>query len=104
MSVAELARMIPSVDADSLGQMVLRLEADGRLRAANEVVLGFMRHHPVANLWGRGLNASADMMSLEATRYLWSARLDPRRRTFAIGTYAAVCWTSGVFSMISQSF
>jgi len=90
MSVAELARMIPSVDADSLGQMVLRLEADGRLRAANEVVLGFMRHHPVANLWGRGLNASADMMSLEATRYLWSARLDPRRRTFAIGTYAHV--------------
>jgi len=90
MSVAELARKIPSVDADSLGQMVLRLETDGRLRVANEAVLGFMRRHPVANLWGRGLNASADMMSLEATRYLWSARLDPRRRTFAIGTYAHV--------------
>jgi hypothetical protein len=96
LSVAELARMIPSVDADSLGQMVLRLEADKRLRAANETVLGFMRHHPVASLWGRGLNASADMMSLEATRYLWSARLDPRRRTFAIGTYAHVLDQWGV--------
>jgi TnpA family transposase len=49
-----------------------------------------MRDHPVAALWGRGLFASADMMSLEATRYLWSARLDPRRRTFAVGTYTHV--------------
>jgi TnpA family transposase len=96
LTVAELARMIPSIDADSLGQMVLRLESDGRLRAANEAVLGFMRQHPVAILWGRGLNASADMMSLEATRYLWSARLDPRRRTFAIGTYAHVLDQWGV--------
>lgn len=30
------------------------------------------------------------MMSLEATRHLWSARLDPRRRAFAAGTYAHV--------------
>jgi TnpA family transposase len=49
-----------------------------------------MREHRVATLWGRGLFASADMMSLEATRYLWSARLDPRRRTYAVGTYAHV--------------
>jgi TnpA family transposase len=90
LSVAELTRMIPSIAADSLGQMVLKIEADGRLRAANDAVLGFMREHRVASLWGRGLFASADMMSLEATRYLWSARLDPRRRTYAIGTYAHV--------------
>jgi TnpA family transposase len=82
--------MIPAVDADSLGQMVLKLEADNRLRAANDVVMRFMREHRIATLWGRGLFASADMMSLEATRYLWSARLDPRRRTYAVGTYAHV--------------
>jgi TnpA family transposase len=63
---------------------------EGRLRAANDAVLRFMREHPVAALWGRGLFASADMMSLEATRYLWSARIDPRRRTYAVGTYAHV--------------
>ena len=70
--------------------LVLKIEADGRLRAANDAVLGFMRGHRIASLWGRGLFASADMMSLEATRYLWSARLDPRRRTYAVGTYAHV--------------
>jgi TnpA family transposase len=90
LSVAELARMVTPVAADSLGQMVLRIEASGRLRAANDAVLRFMREHRVATLWGRGLFASADMMSLEATRYLWSARLDPRRRTYAVGTYAHV--------------
>jgi TnpA family transposase len=76
--------------ADSLGQMLLRIEADSRLRAANDAVLRFMRGHRIAGLWGRGLFASADMMSLEATRYLWAARLDPRRRTYAVGTYAHV--------------
>ena len=56
-----------------------------------------MRGHRVANLWGRGLFASADMMSLEATRYLWAARLDPRRRTYAVGTYAHVLDQWGIF-------
>ena len=90
LSEAELVRMVPALAADSLGQMVLRIEADGRLRAANDAVLRFMRGHRIAGLWGRGLFASADMMSLEATRYLWAARLDPRRRTYAVGTYAHV--------------
>ena len=61
------------------------------------MVLRFMREHRVATLWGRGLFASADMMSLEATRYLWSARLDPRRRTYAVGTYAHVLDQWGIF-------
>jgi Tn3 transposase DDE domain-containing protein len=39
LSVAELTRMVTPVAADSLGQMVLRIEADGRLRAANDAVL-----------------------------------------------------------------
>jgi TnpA family transposase len=90
LSAAELVRMVPALAADSLGQMVLRIEADGRLRVANDAVLRFMRGHRIASLWGRGLFVSADMMSLEATRYLWAARLDPRRRTYAVGTYAHV--------------
>ena len=90
LSVAELVRMVPALAADSLGQVMLKIEVERRLRAANDAVLRFMREHRVATLWGRGLFASADMMSLEATRYLWSARLDPRRRTYAVGTYAHV--------------
>jgi TnpA family transposase len=90
LSAAELVRMVPALAADSLGQMVLRIEADGRLHTASDAVLRFMRGHWIAGLWGRGLFASADMMSLEATRYLWAARLDPRRRTYTVGTYAHV--------------
>jgi TnpA family transposase len=90
LSATELVRMVPALAADSVGQMISKIEADGRLRTANDAVLRFMREHRIAALWGRGLFASADMMSLEATRYLWSARLDPRRRTYAIGTYTHV--------------
>ena len=97
LSAAELVRMVPALAADSLGQMMLKIEVERRLRAANDAVLRFMREHRVATLWGRGLFASADMMSLEATRYLWSARIDPRRRTFAVGTYAHVLDQWGIF-------
>jgi hypothetical protein len=43
--------MVPTLAADSLGQMMLKIE-EGRLRAANDAVLRFMREHPVAALWG----------------------------------------------------
>lgn len=53
-------------------------EASSRLRRANERVGEF------------GDKASADMMSLDAMRHLWKARVDPRRRTFAAGIYTHV--------------
>jgi TnpA family transposase len=90
MSAAELVRMTPGIAIDSIGQMMTRLEAGGRLRDANKAVVAHFWALPIADMWGEGLAASADMMSLEATRHLWSARLDPRRRTYAIGTYAHV--------------
>ena len=54
-----------------------------------------MRAHPISRHWGHGLFASSDMMSLEATRHLWNARLDPRRRTYAVGSYTHLLdqWT-----------
>jgi TnpA family transposase len=90
MNAVDLVRMTPGIAIDSVGQMMTRLEAGGCLREANRVVMAHFRALPIAGMWGEGLAASADMMSLEATRYLWSARLDPRRRTYAIGTYAHV--------------
>ena len=90
LSAADLVRMVPSLGADSVGLMMLRLQIEMRLRAASDAVLAFLRGHPIAELWGGGLFASADMMSLEATRYLWAAHLDPRRRTYAVGTYTHV--------------
>ena len=90
LTAADLMRMTPGIGADSIGQMMVRLEADDLLRQSNTAVLAHMRAAPIVSLWGQGVRASADMMSLEATRHLWSARLDPRRRTFAAGTYAHV--------------
>src|SRR5262245_14103683 len=40
--------------------------------------------------WGEGTLASADAMRLDASRHLWNARVDPRRRTYAMGLYAHV--------------
>jgi len=90
MSAAELARMTRGIGADAIGEMMMRIEASGRLRATNLLVLDHFRALPIAAIWGEGLNASADMMSLDATGYHWSARHDPRRLTPAIGTYTHI--------------
>lgn len=90
LTVSDLGRMIPTVDGDGLGRMVQKLQSEARLRAANNDVVAFLRKHRVATLWGDGVYASADMMSLDATRRLWNSRLDPRRKGHAIGTYPHV--------------
>ena len=56
----------------------------------NSFLSGCTGLEAVTRLWGGGLSASTDMMSLDATRYLWNARLDPRRKGPAIGTYPHV--------------
>ena len=90
LTAANLLRMIPEIDGQVPERMVQRLEIDPRLRAANDDVVRFMRRHPVASLWGKGIFASSDMMSLDATRHLWNSRLDPWRIGPAIGTYPHV--------------
>jgi TnpA family transposase len=90
ITVAEIVRMTPGISESTTGEMMMRLEAGGRLREANRVILDHFRALPIAALWGAGLQASADMMSLDASHHLWSARLDPRRRSPAVGTYTHV--------------
>lgn len=90
LSAADVARMVNGPSADSVAWCMRMLEEDGRLRQASDAVVNYLRSHKIAAHWGDGLFASSDMMSLEATRHLWNARLDPRRRTYAIGTYAHV--------------
>ena len=90
LTIATLDRMAPGIDPDMLAPIIQKLEGGTKLRLANDAVVSFMRSHRVASLWGRGLDASADMMSLDATRHLWNARLDPRRKGPAIGTYPHV--------------
>jgi hypothetical protein len=82
-----VAAMIPSLKPSQVTAAMRSLQAPGRLRRANERVVEFQRKLPLAELWGPGDRASADMMALDASQHLWNARVDPRRRTYAAGIY-----------------
>ena len=90
MSAAETARMMPQVSRDSVRQAMRWASDEGRLAEARSAVLEFMQRHPIASSWGRSDLASSDMMSLETSRKVWQARIDPRRHTPAVGMYSHV--------------
>jgi len=91
-----VAAMIPGVTPAHVSAAMRAIEAHDRLRKANARVAEFQRDHPLAALWGEASKASADMMSLDASRHLVTARTDPRRRTFAAGIYTHVLSSYGV--------
>lgn len=84
------AAMIPGVAVSQVTAAMRLLETPGRLRAANEAIVGFQQKQPIVALWSDGTKASSDMMALDATRHLGTARTDPRRRTMATGIYTHV--------------
>ena len=89
--------MIPGIDAAHITTAMRAVELSGRLRRANERVSEYQNAVPIAALWGDGAKGSADMMAINASRHLWTARVGPRRRTYAAGLYTHVreCW--GIF-------
>jgi TnpA family transposase len=90
LSAAETARMIPQLSAPAIRQ-AMRWASDGRrLTDACSAVLAFMQRHPIASTWGRSDLASSDMMSLETSKRVWQARVDPRRQTPSVGIYSHV--------------
>jgi TnpA family transposase len=92
-----VAAMVPGLEATHVNSAMRALEAQGRLRRANQRVAQFQSSHPIAELWGSGTKASSDMMALEATRHLYNARVDPRLRKRAIGIYTHVRDQYGIF-------
>jgi len=68
-----VASMIPGLEPAQVTVAMRALEGGGRLRRANERVAEFQSR-----------------MSLDASRHLWNARVDPRRRTYAAGLYTHV--------------
>jgi TnpA family transposase len=40
--------------------------------------------------WGAGVSASSDAMTIDATRRLWNARVDPKRRRHGVALYTHV--------------
>lgn len=91
-----VAAMVPGLEVAHVTTAMRALEAQDRLRKANERVVAFQRRFPIAELWGKGDKASADMMSLDASKHLFNARIDPRRRTYAVGIYTHVLGSYGV--------
>ena len=88
--------MIANLKTSQVTAAMRALEALGRLRRDNERVVEFQRRIPLAELWGDGDKASADMMFLDASQHLWNARVDPRRRTYAAGIYTHVMDRYGI--------
>ena len=89
-SAASVSRMVAGVSDDQIEYVMRQIIASVQLRSASDAVVNHMLSHPVARRWGSGNQASADMMSLDATRHLWNARTEPRRGTRAIGTYSHI--------------
>lgn len=85
-----VAAMIPGIETAHVSVAMRAIEGHGRLRRANERVVQFQGRFPLAAHWGSGARASADMMALDTSPHLWSARVDPRRRTYAAGVYTHV--------------
>ncbi len=89
-TASEMARMIDGVSEDRIELAMRTIEENGNLREACDSVASAMLAQPLVSLWGDGIAASADMMSLDATRHLWNARIEPRRGTQAVGTYTHI--------------
>ena len=86
----EAAVMIPGVRPSAIRRASYLLESERALRHANDRVLRFLLDQPLAKQWGNGYEASSDLMSLDVSRHLWLARVDPKRRRHAVGTYTHV--------------
>lgn len=95
--VAGVAAMIPNVEVSQIASAMRMLENPKRMRLANARVLAFQVDHAIADLWGKGEKGSADMMALDASNRLFNARVDPRRRTFAVGIYTHVLNSYSIF-------
>ena len=86
----QVLRMIPTITESALQMAMVQLEDEDRLAQANTAVVQFMHRHPVVTAWGDPGSALSDMMTIEASRRLWNARVDPRSGNYAIGTYTHV--------------
>ena len=82
--------MMPGVSMEAISEARFVLERGHVLRTAIDAVVELMFRQPISTHWGTGRSVSSDGMSLDASRHLWNARVDPRRRTYGIGQYQHV--------------
>lgn len=91
-----IAAMMPQLDPARVPVYMRAIESPGRVRRANDRVQSYQRQHSITECWGSGELGSSDSMSVDASRHLWNARVDPRRRTYAVGLYTHILDTHGL--------
>jgi TnpA family transposase len=84
------------IDAQIRFSWILLGREPASLRRANEAAIEFMQAHPMAVNWGDLGDCAADAMSLDASRHIWLARTDPKRRTFSTATYVHTLARHGI--------
>ena len=87
LSAPRMQLMTPSLSVAGIDAALHLWEEPGSLRSANEAAIEFMQSHPMAVNWGDLGDCAADAMSLDASRHIWLARTDPKRRTYSTATY-----------------
>lgn len=90
MTAKNIAMMTPGLSAERIATAMKSIQDPALLHSANKLVVEFMLKFPVTKCWGPGNWASADAISLETTRHLYSARLEPRKRVPATGMYTHI--------------
>lgn len=85
-----IATMIRGVRESAVRRYMRLFESEPALRGANDALVHFARSHSIVNDWGTGYEASSDLLSLDASKQIYNARVDPKRRTHGIGTYTTV--------------
>jgi TnpA family transposase len=82
--------MIRGVRENTVRRYMRMFEAEPAMREANDALLHFARGHSIVNHWGTGYEASSDLMSLDASKHLYDARVDPKRRVHGMGVYQTI--------------
>jgi TnpA family transposase len=85
-----VAGMIRGVRENTVRRYMRMFEAEPAMREANDALLHFARGHSIVNHWGTGYEASSDLMSLDASKHLYDARVDPKRRVHGMGVYQTI--------------
>jgi TnpA family transposase len=96
VEASAMALMVPGLAAPAISRVLRLLEGEPALRRASDAVVEWMRALPLVKGWGRGFEASADMVSLDTSRHVYLARQDPRRRRFAVGSYLHILKEWGI--------
>jgi TnpA family transposase len=96
VEASAMALMVPGLPAPAISRVLRLLEGEPTLRRASDAVVEWMRALPLVKGWGRGFEASADMVSLDTSRHVYLARQDPRRRRFAVGSYLHILKEWGI--------